>query len=135
MSISPRNLREIILQMLYSFEIHKENNAFVDDLFDRKGVTEGGIALAQEKTLLIIEKLPLIDEKIAAFSPDYALNRISLVEKSAVRLGAYEILFDPKIPPKVAISEGVRLTRKFSTGEGANFVNAVLDAIYKSLEG
>jgi transcription termination factor NusB len=34
------------------------------------------------------------------------------------------------VPPKVAISEAIRLARKFATAESAQFVNAVLDSVY-----
>ena len=36
------------------------------------------------------------------------------------------------MPPKVAIAEAIRLSRKFATPESATFVNAILDALYKS---
>jgi N utilization substance protein B len=53
------------------------------------------------------------------------------VERNLLRLGAYEIYFSKSVPPKVAISEAVRLARKFASSESANFINAILDALYK----
>ena len=50
-------------------------------------------------------------------------------------MGVYELLYDESIPPKVAISEAMRLAKKFGTPESATFVNALLDAIYKSSLG
>ena len=35
----------------------------------------------------------------------------------------------------MAISEAIRLSRKFSTPESASFVNALLDHLYQSKEG
>jgi transcription antitermination protein NusB len=52
-----------------------------------------------------------------------------------LRLALYEMLHDDQIPPKVAIAEAIRLSRKFSTPESSSFINAILDAIYKSSQG
>nr|NGX48373.1 hypothetical protein [Chlamydiota bacterium] len=60
----------------------------------------------------------------------YELERISRIERSILRLGLYELLYTD-LPDKVAITEAIRLTRKFATAEGGAFVNALLDAIYK----
>ena len=47
----------------------------------------------------------------------------------------FELKFEGEIPPKVAISEAVRLSRKFGTPEGGAFVNAILDAIFQMESG
>jgi N utilization substance protein B len=67
---------------------------------------------------------------IAETSKEYELNRIPRVERNLLRLGAYEICYSD-VPPKVAINEAVRLTKKFATDESGNFINAILDAIFK----
>ena len=72
-----------------------------------------------------------LDEQIGKASIEYAFDRIQVVERNILRLGLYEILFDDEVPPKVAISEAIRLARKFGTPEAASFINAILDNIYK----
>ncbi|HSX14156.1 MAG TPA: transcription antitermination factor NusB, partial [Chlamydiales bacterium] len=72
----------------------------------------------------IRERLSEIDEKISLYSTDYAFERISLVEKTILRLGIFEL---ERLPPPIAIAEAIRLTRKFGTPESAQFVNAILD--------
>ena len=44
---------------------------------------------------------------------------------------AYELLFDPDIPPAVAIDEGIELARSFGTTDSPKFVNGVLDRLLK----
>ena len=44
-------------------------------------------------------------------------------------------VFDDQIPPKVAIAEAIRLSRKFNTPESASFVNALLDHLYQTSQG
>ena len=88
---------------------------------------------AQERVNQIVAKLPEIDSQISSASTEYTFERISSVEKTILRLSLFELLFDPTIPPKVSIAEAVRLCRKFGTPESSQFVNALLDNVYKSL--
>ena len=89
-------------------------------------VSEAG-ARAKE----ILQFKDQLDEAIASSSDAYEFSRIPLVERNILRLGLYELLYDPAIPPKVALAESIRLTRKFSTPEAARFVNAILDHLYR----
>ena len=84
--------------------------------------------LAFERGSLVMAKASDLDTLIEQTATDYALDRIPQAELTILRLGAFELLFDDSIPPKVAISEAVRLCRKFATKESASFINAVLDA-------
>ena len=72
-----------------------------------------------------------IDQSITTHSKEYEFDRIPRVEKNLIRLGVFEMKYSKETPPKVAISEAIRLARKFATHESAKFVNAILDAIYK----
>jgi N utilization substance protein B len=56
------------------------------------------------------------------------------VDRSILRLAIYEIR-SGTAPPKVAIDEALELAKKFSSAEAPAFLNGVLDAAYKSLEG
>lgn len=140
MAASQRKFREIVFQMVFSHGFNvcdtTERGGFF--LFDQIMVTKKMLRVAFERTKMIFEKIEKIDEHISKYSREYHFKRISSIEKSILRLGIYEILYDQQIPPKVAIAEAIRLSRKFGTPEGANFVNAVLDALYckrDSLDG
>ncbi|MBX9744017.1 MAG: transcription antitermination protein NusB, partial [Chlamydiales bacterium] len=71
---------------------------------------------------------------ISLHSPDYVFERISRTERSILRLGTFELLFDPSIPPKVAIAEAIRICRKFGSPQSAQFVNAVLDSVFSHVK-
>ncbi len=136
MPLPQQKSREIIFQLLYSYDLGKAHPVDMHPLLMKElSVTRKAIRDAQEKVDLILTKLPQIDDLIAKTSHSYAFERIQSVERNILRVGIFEILYDKSIPPKVAISEAMRLARKFSTPESAAFVNAVLDTIYKSSEG
>lgn len=135
MAASQKKFREIIFQMLYSRDFNDESDAKVlISMLDQFLVTRKVVYQAFEKVEKVFGMLDAIDPLISKFSKDYDFKRISRVERNILRLGVYELKFEEEIPPKVAITEAIRLSRKFGTPEGGSFVNAVLDAIFKSEE-
>lgn len=136
MAVPQQKLREISFQLLYSKDIGKsDEKEMVPLLMKELAVTRKAVESAQEKVHLIEAVLEELDTMIAEASFSYAFERIQTVERNILRLGVFELFFDDKIPAKVAISEAIRLTRKFGTPESAGFVNAILDTLYKASRG
>jgi transcription antitermination protein NusB len=131
MALTPHKLREIVFHLLYCTDFAPDQ---LDEVFpflmQHHKVTKKSIFAAQKQVQEIQSRLPEIDRMIAETSKEYELNRIPRVERNLLRLGAYEICYSD-VPPKVAINEAVRLTKKFATDESGNFINAILDAIFK----
>lgn len=75
-----------------------------------------------------------IDERLAALSSGWALERQAAVDRNIMRLAAYEILYVPDIPAGASINEAVELAKKYSTAESGRFVNGVLGALQGAVE-
>lgn len=136
MALVPQKFREVVLQLLYSQEIAQpEANLMTDLMMAELEISKKNILLAQERVRSILTHLPEIDALITAISTSYDFERIQVVTKNILRLGIFELLFDDQIPPKVAIAEAIRLSRKFNTPESALFVNALLDHLYQKRQG
>lgn len=132
MPLPPQKFREIVFQILFSAEFDPDgSNDTALMLMGELKVTKRAVMEARERASQVLARLAEIDEKISGASHEYQFDRISSAEKCALRLGLFELLYDPSLPPKVAIAEAIRLTRKFGTPESAHFVNAILDAVYK----
>ena len=69
-----------------------------------------------------------IDERIAAKSEHWRLDRMPAVDRNILRLAVYE-MSEVGTPPPVVIDEALELARKFSTDESVAFINGVLDAV------
>lgn len=132
MALPVKKFREIVFQLLYSRGFATEGEGTASMLMAEVRIARGAVRLCYERVKSIEAHLEEIDAKIEKVSIEYSFERISRVEKTVLRLGVYELLHDPAVPPLVAIAEAVRLTRKFGTCESAQFVNAILDAVYKS---
>lgn len=133
MPLPPQKFREIVFQLLFSaaFDVEELDSTALMLMGELK-VTKKTVLEACARARQVLPRLEEIDEKIRAASKEYQFERISSAEKCALRLGCFEILFDTSLPDKVAIAEAIRLTRKFGTHESADFVNAILDAVYKN---
>ena len=75
-----------------------------------------------------IEHRRTIAGKVSAIA-GYDFERIDPVERAILLNAACEILFLPEVDKAVAITEAVRLARKFGAEESYRFVNGVLDRI------
>jgi N utilization substance protein B len=133
MPISPQKFREIVFQLLYSNDFGGCAE-IAPMVMAQLCVTKKVVREACELKEGILEKKEVIDALIRDHAQSYEFERIPRIERNVIRLGVYELLFSKNVPPKVAIAEAIRLTRKFATPEAATFVNAILDSIFKLLK-
>jgi len=75
-----------------------------------------------------------IDESInAALDGDRTMARLEAILASILRVGVYEMINCPDVPPKVIISEYVDIAHAFFGGPEPKLVNAVLDRVAKGV--
>ncbi|HLI41091.1 MAG TPA: transcription antitermination factor NusB [Streptosporangiaceae bacterium] len=67
-----------------------------------------------------------IDGLISRHAEGWTLDRMPAVDRNVLRIGVYELLWEPEVPSGVAISEAVLLARDLSTDASAPFVNGLL---------
>jgi len=70
-----------------------------------------------------------VDGLIRKAAQNWRLERMALVDRNILRLGAYEICRSEDVPFAVAINEAVDLGKRFGSEESGAFVNGILDKI------
>lgn len=75
-----------------------------------------------------------LDSTIQTFSIGWDISRISRLTRAIMRLAIYEILYVDDVPTGVAISEAVRLAKKYDGDDTGAFVNGILGAFSRSLQ-
>jgi N utilization substance protein B len=80
----------------------------------------------------VIEHQPRIDELLTSYAEDWSLERMPLVDRTVLRLAAFEIVFCPDIPDAVAIDEAVELAKSLSTDDSPGYINGVLARLVSS---
>ena len=74
------------------------------------------------------------DEYIIKNSKNWKLDRISLMDKSILRMGIDEMIHFPNIPIKVTMNECIDIAKDYSTPKSGLFINGVLDVISLNLQ-
>jgi N utilization substance protein B len=74
-----------------------------------------------------------IDELLGKLSEHWALSRMPAIDRALLRIGAYELGWEPEVPTAVAIDEAVELAHQYSTKDSGRFVNALLARIATEL--
>ena len=75
-----------------------------------------------------------LDSSIQKFSIGWDISRISRLTRAIMRLAIYEILYVDDVPTGAAISEAVRLAKKYDGDDTGSFVNGILGAFARSLQ-
>ena len=70
-----------------------------------------------------------IDELITTYAVDWTLDRMPVVDRNVLRIGAFELLWVDDVPDGVAVSEAVALATDLSTDESPRFVNGLLSRL------
>ncbi len=134
MALPPQKFREIVFQILFSRDFSlAEPQEMIALLMKELKVTKKIVMEADARAHLVENHVEELDKMISRFSTEYSFERISRAEKSVLRLGAFELLHDSSIPPKVAIAEAIRICRKFGSPESSKFINGLLDGIYHAI--
>lgn len=75
------------------------------------------------------DHVELLDHLVGARARGWAVDRLATVDHELLRLGTFELAFEPDQPEGVVINEAVELAKRFSTDDSPRFVNGVLAAI------
>lgn len=79
----------------------------------------------------VMDNLGEIDSMIRNQLENFSFQRLAVVDRNILRLGAFEILHASHISPQAAINEAIEIAKRFGTDDSARFVNGVLDKILK----
>lgn len=74
----------------------------------------------------VVEHWSTINDALSTYSQGWTIERMPAVDRSILRLGAYEVLWSQDVPAAVAISEAVALATDLSTDDSPKFVNGLL---------
>ena len=74
-----------------------------------------------------------LNQWIQKYSIGWNVGRISRLTRAVLQLAIYEILYVEDVPSGVAVSEAVRLAKKYDGDDTGSFVNGILGSFARSL--
>ena len=125
-----RRARIAAFQALFEVDItgHHPERALRERLMDQPLAAEGE---AFSRRLLdgVLQRVETLDAILVRIAPEWPLDQIAPVDRTILRLAAFELVFDDETPPKVAINEAVELAKLFGSESSGRFVNGVLGTL------
>ena len=130
-----RKSRELALQMLFQSDMGRQSSDQVEKTFweEREDLEETVRGFAQDLFRTAMERREEINLLIEKHTQHWRMDRMATVDRNILRAGVAEFLGFPKTPRPVVINEALEIARKFSSPEGINFINGVLDSVAKDL--
>jgi N utilization substance protein B len=130
-----RKSREFALQMLFEWDMTHKKPARVRQHFWKSAkAAESTREFADQLFEGAVAEAESTDKLVGTLSENWKFERLATVDRNILRLAIYELRFGTA-PVKVVIDEALELAKKFSSEGSAGFLNGILDAANKSLEG
>ena len=130
-----RKARAVVLQALYEVDAsgHDPQDVLIR-LAREARLSEKALSAAQEIVLGVGNYAKDLDAIIQERAPSFPVGQLAVVDRNILRIAIWEVLFDNKVPPKVAINEAVELAKNFGAANSYRFVNGVMGSIMATKE-
>lgn len=130
-----RDQRRLAMQALFALEF---NPTAVQDAIRAVAEEYGSLDKQSGEYLLslvsgIWEAREELDEQIAPYTTEWAIERIFDVDRILCRMALYEIYVSKNpLAPGIAINEAVELAKEFGADESPRFINGILGAVVRA---
>ncbi len=121
--------RQAAVQALYQWDLTEQDPARIEAHFVQDHDLTGA---DRDYFHTLVTDIPLYRREIQEnLQPclDRDFESVDPVERAILRIGAYELEYQPDVPIKVIINEAVELAKTFGADFGYKFVNGVLDRL------
>lgn len=128
--------RKAALQALYSSEVM----GIDPDTLLAEGLHNIDAQELDEYAIMLLkgtyEHLAELDESLDAVSRNWAIARMSMVDRCILRIASFEMKYVEDVPISVSINEAVELAKEFGGEDDSHrFVNGILGKIALDLQG
>lgn len=128
--MSRRLAREVAFKTLFQYDIGKnELEPALSELLAESGISEESARFARKLVEGTVANQDDIDAVVSRCLVNWTLPRLAGVDRSILRLAAFELLYMDEIPSAVTINEALEISKIFNNDEAPKFLNGVLDKI------
>lgn len=129
--------RRRALQALYAWSLSGGDvRSLIAQFAHEQAHEEADLEYFEDLVRGVLRHVDELDGALAAYI-DRKVDEVDPVERAALRIAAYELVYRPDIPYRVVINEAIAATKRFGAEHGHTYVNGVLDkaaAALRSIE-
>lgn len=129
--MSRKSARENAFRLVFEYCVNGEQNELSYQALCGNDSPEDA-AFTKQLVTGVLSRYDVLKGCIAAYSKDFAFDRIYKVDLAILLLASYELLYMPETPVQVAANEAVELCKTYSTDKSPAFVNGVLASVIKN---
>lgn len=123
-----------MMQVLYQLDVQGDEFLGQLDMFVRSESDDDMVReLAEKWSKEAWKNISTCDELLKTAAVKWDPVRMSAVDRSILRMGAYQMEYCPDIPGKVIINEAIEIAKKYSGAQSPRFINGVLDAVLSNV--
>jgi N utilization substance protein B len=120
----------VVLQTLYELDFTDHDPKLaLEARCEERPLPEAAQKFARTLLMGVQTYRTYLDSVVGELAPEWPISQIAAVDRNVLRIAIYELLFEPEIPPKVAINEAVELAKIFGGESSPRFVNGVLGSL------
>lgn len=123
----PEQVVSIRLAKEYYAKLSEENEVYAER------PNRAQIAYLDKVVSGVANRAEDLNEQIQKYAIGWDVSRISRLTRAIMQLAIYEILYVEDVPTGVAVSEAVRLAKKYDGDDTGSFVNGILGSFARSL--
>ncbi|KKW05563.1 MAG: NusB antitermination factor, N utilization substance protein B [candidate division CPR1 bacterium GW2011_GWC1_49_13] len=129
--------RRVALATLFERAFHSNDpslsSSLIEEVYEEREVDE---ELLKDIIDGVTARRGELDQTISEAAPAWPPEQINKVDLIALRIAIWELLFNKKVPEKVAIDEAIEISKEFGSSSSGSFVNGVLGTVVEEkLEG
>ncbi|MBS0230477.1 MAG: transcription antitermination factor NusB [Proteobacteria bacterium] len=129
--------RRRALQALYAWSLSGGDvRSLIAQFAHEQAHEEADLEYFEDLVRGVLRHVDELDGALAGYI-DRKVDEVDPVERAALRIAAYELVYRPDIPYRVVINEAIAATKRFGAEHGHTYVNGVLDkaaAALRSIE-
>ena len=119
--------RRRALQAIYAWQISGGDvRGLIAQFAHEQAHEEADLEYFEDLVRGVLRHADELDGALATYI-DRTVDEVDPVERAALRIAAYELVYRPDIPYRVVINEAVELAKTFGGTDGHKYVNGVLD--------
>ena len=125
--------RRLAMQAVYQWQMTGDNITDIkQQFFDENNMSQIDAEFFSELVSGVASSISELDPLLEKYMPRSA-ESVDPVERSILRLAAYEFVNRFDVPYRVVLNEAVNITKEYCAENSHTFVNAVLDKVAKEV--